>query len=122
MPFIITAVLAGLFTYILMFNLDNLIYVSGNIYKPIRAKYIRRMEKDEAAFDKTSIWNQRGAKLNQTLQKVEYTRPSEWWLLLYLPRYIIRRISAVTPNMRGIRRGRRNDSKGAEDDDAEKGL
>lgn len=80
-------VLVGLGTYIIVFNLNNIVRTVGKQYKQVRSSVMKSMREDDSP-----IWKGTGDVFYRYELKAspQTTKPSEWWILLYQLRSIQR--------------------------------
>jgi hypothetical protein len=76
---VIVAILVGLSTYILVFNLNNVVEFCGQVYSKRKLKIIEQMNKDL-----DSRWKEQGQRFTIFQPKHERHKPSEWMLGLFL--------------------------------------
>ncbi|THV54254.1 hypothetical protein BGAL_0031g00280 [Botrytis galanthina] len=94
-PFILTTILVGFVTYMIVFNLGNIVKQSGRVYEPYRLGVIKQICKkspddkesrrvDERASsldDSEPGWQKRAQKFESTFgPKRGDGEPSEWWI------------------------------------------
>ncbi|OAA73364.1 hypothetical protein ISF_00265 [Cordyceps fumosorosea ARSEF 2679] len=92
-PFIITAVLTGLVTYLAVFNLENLAQLPGRVYGSHRKRLVQQMEQDE-----DQAWKGRSGGFEEFPPSAGQRRPSEWWIMRYQMLRLLRRLrTAATP-------------------------
>lgn len=76
---VIVAVLVGLTTYLLVFNLNNIVEFCGQVYSKRKLMLVEKMQKDP---DKR--WKEEGQKFTVFQPKQENRKPSEWMLALFV--------------------------------------
>ncbi|PMD52652.1 uncharacterized protein K444DRAFT_187304 [Hyaloscypha bicolor E] len=76
---IIVATLVGLSTYLLVFNLNNVVELCSRVYRKRKLLLIELMQKD---LDKK--WKETGQKFTSFQPKQEKRKPSEWMLGLFV--------------------------------------
>ena len=72
---VIVATLVGLSTYLLVFNLNNVVELCSRVYRKRKLLLIELMQKD---LDKK--WKETGQKFTSFQPKQEKRKPSEWML------------------------------------------
>jgi hypothetical protein len=75
-PFIITAVIVGFITYIIVFNLGNIAELSRRTYHHRRKKLLEAMREDPG-------WKKRGDKFEEFRPDNDRKTQSEWWIIVY---------------------------------------
>ncbi|KAF7881095.1 uncharacterized protein EAF02_006986 [Botrytis sinoallii] len=89
-PFILTTILVGFVTYLIVFNLGNIVKQSRRVYEPLRAGVIKQICK-QSSDDKESWrrpdeseWDKRAQRFESTFgPKRGDGEPSEWWIPIY---------------------------------------
>jgi hypothetical protein len=76
---VIVATLVGLSTYLLVFNLNNVVELCSRVYRKRKLLLIELMQKD---LDKK--WKETGQKFTSFQPKQEKRKPSEWMLGLFV--------------------------------------
>ena len=75
---IYVAVIVGLVTYLIVFNLNLIVSSCARSYRRVKDRLVRKMRQDEH-----ERWRQRGADFNVFRPVHEREKPTEWLLLLY---------------------------------------
>ncbi|TEY54959.1 hypothetical protein BOTCAL_0234g00140 [Botryotinia calthae] len=92
-PFILTTVLVGFVTYMIVFNLGNIVTQSKRIYEPYRSKVIKEVSRKRPddftsrlrAKQTESKWEKRTERFESTFgPKKSDGEPSEWWIPVYV--------------------------------------
>lgn len=80
-------ILVGLGTYMIVFNLNNIVKTVSNQYKQMRSSVMESMREDESP-----PWKSTGDVFYRYELKAspQTTKPSEWWILIYHLRSIWR--------------------------------
>jgi hypothetical protein len=78
-PFIIVAMLVGLTTYFIVFNLDALVSLGWTTYSGFRRERILQMTKNETS----ESWKARGQGYNRFEPDRGNSKLSKWYILLY---------------------------------------
>lgn len=68
----------GMSTYVIVFQLNNLVYHTSSTYNPMREMIITRMKNDSREH-----WASKGKQFATLQPKHETLKPSEWWILLF---------------------------------------
>ena len=81
MPFIYVTIIIATMTYILVFNLNNVVRMSAAVYRRRRQAIIDAMLEDEGS----SNWREKGARFKsyEFRTRSDKGEPSEWLLTLY---------------------------------------
>lgn len=80
-PFILTTVIVGFVTYMIVFNLGNIVNQSKGIYEPYRSKVIKQASGKSSDDSK---WKKRTEMFESTFSpKKGDGEPSEWWIPIY---------------------------------------
>ncbi|KAF7949160.1 hypothetical protein EAE96_008328 [Botrytis aclada] len=95
-PFILTTILVGFVTYMIVFNLGNIVDQSKRIYEPFKSKVIKQARRAQqtgspstSSLPKTptefeSKWEKRTKRFESTFgPKKGDGEPSEWWIPIY---------------------------------------
>jgi hypothetical protein len=77
-PFIITAVLVGLVTYIIVFNLGNIAGLFGRKYHDRKTVVVEEMKQNGS-----KRWEDLGKKFEDFRPNTDRQTPSEWWIIVY---------------------------------------
>ncbi|PON30529.1 hypothetical protein TGAM01_v200969 [Trichoderma gamsii] len=77
-PFIITTILVGFATYIVVFNLENIVDILGKSYTGYRSRLLENMSEDH-----DSYWQSLRERFEEFPPNNEQRKPSEWWILRY---------------------------------------
>ncbi|KAF7937244.1 uncharacterized protein EAE98_001558 [Botrytis deweyae] len=88
-PFILTTILVGFVTYMIVFNLGNIVKQSTRVYEPFREGVIKQICKQSA--DDKEVWQPDESEWDKRAQRFESTfgpkrgdgEPSEWWISIY---------------------------------------
>ncbi|KAF7930093.1 hypothetical protein EAE99_004286 [Botrytis elliptica] len=81
-PFILTTILVGFVTYMIVFNLGNIVKQSRRVYEPFRAGVIKQICKQSSD---ESEWDKRAQRFESTFgPKRGDGEPSEWWISMYV--------------------------------------
>jgi hypothetical protein len=78
---IYTAIIVGLSTYLIVFNLNNLVHEISTLYNSLRSRLVDSMKAKEA---ESEFWFEMGNRFGVFKPQHEKASPSEWWLVLYL--------------------------------------
>jgi hypothetical protein len=76
-PFIITTVLVGIMTYVIVFNMMNISGILGQRYNEHRKRLLDQMQ-----IDPSKIWNTRRKRFEEFTPNIE-RKTSEWWVIAY---------------------------------------
>ena len=76
---VIVSILVGISTYLLVFNLNNVVEFCSRVYSKRKLLLIELMQKD---LDKE--WKETGQKFTSFQPKQEKRKPSEWMLVLFV--------------------------------------
>jgi hypothetical protein len=79
-PFIIAAVLTGLVTYMIVFNLNTLVSLGWATYSGLREHSIQQMKQNYFA---EQNWGKLGRRFKRFEPKHGSSKPSDWYILLY---------------------------------------
>ncbi|KAH8693491.1 hypothetical protein GQ44DRAFT_695114 [Phaeosphaeriaceae sp. PMI808] len=85
-PLIITAIIVGFVTYVIVFNLGNLAELSGRLYYNWKANLVKAMQEDSSEH-----WNELGQRFEEFRPNNDRKRPSEWRMVLYQMRMLTRK-------------------------------
>ncbi|TGO08518.1 hypothetical protein BTUL_0205g00200 [Botrytis tulipae] len=79
-PFILTTILVGFVTYMIVFNLGNVVKQWKKLYEPFRSKIIIQMGKQSEP-----MWEKQTKRFESTFGPKRADRePSEWWIPTYV--------------------------------------
>ncbi|KAF7897147.1 hypothetical protein EAF00_005375 [Botryotinia globosa] len=79
-PFILTTTLVGFVTYMIVFNLGNVVDQWKKLYEPFRSQVISQMGKQSEP-----IWEKQTKRFESTFGPQKADRePSEWWIPTYV--------------------------------------
>ncbi|KAF2184726.1 hypothetical protein K469DRAFT_578976 [Zopfia rhizophila CBS 207.26] len=85
-PLIVTAIIVGFATYVIVFNLENIAGLSGRIYHNWRANLVKVMQEDSS-----QEWKTLGQRFEEFRPNNDRKRPSEWRIVLYQMRMLMRK-------------------------------
>lgn len=77
-PFIVTTILVGCATYIVVFNLENIVDILGKSYTGYRSRLLESMSEDH-----DSYWQSLRERFEEFPLNNEQRKPSEWWIIRY---------------------------------------
>ncbi|KAM0460764.1 hypothetical protein ACHAO4_001556 [Trichoderma viride] len=77
-PFIITTILVGCATYIVVFNLENIVDIMRKSYTGYRSRLLENMSEDH-----DSYWQSLRERFEEFPPNNEQRKPSEWWIIRY---------------------------------------
>jgi hypothetical protein len=99
-PFVVTSILVGFVTYMIVFNLDNVANRGRRFYQPFKSKVVGRTVADQETSAKKdqssdsavrqketteSKWKTRAERFQSTFDpKRGEGKPSDWWILMYV--------------------------------------
>jgi hypothetical protein len=76
---IITVILVGIGTYLVVFNLNNFVGLCSRFYDRRKRGIIKLMKEDE-----DSAWREQGKRFEGARPKKERHKPSEWMIVLFI--------------------------------------
>lgn len=88
--FYLTSLLVSIFTYFVVFNLNNISRVVGVAYYKWRAKMVIGMNKETSP-----KWRKRSKQLETSLSEMHDDWSSEWWIFEYQLRQVLLKAKEV---------------------------
>ncbi|KAE9364562.1 hypothetical protein N431DRAFT_108587 [Stipitochalara longipes BDJ] len=85
---LVVVILVGLTTYLIVFNLNNLVGFCGRIYCSYKTKLIQQMKNEPG-----SGWKEKGRQFSIFRPRSEIRKPSEWIIGLFILRKLFRTFS-----------------------------
>lgn len=74
-------VIVGVITYVVVFNLNNLVQSSSNWYDNLKRPWIKRMQNP---FSSSDIWQARAENYSGFRHYRKSSKPSDWWIIWYI--------------------------------------
>jgi len=90
--FIYTIIVVGLSTYLIVFNLNNLVIQGAKSYQLLRDQLVKEMKE---AKDKKDFWSTKGKKFDVFRPQHEKAHPSEWWIMVFLFRALAVKVAQM---------------------------
>jgi hypothetical protein len=90
---IYTTIIVGLSTYLIVFNLNNLVLHVSKLYQSFRDQLIGRMKhKDDKDW---GFWSDEGARFDVFKPQHDQAHPSEWWRFIFVFYLLLKHIKSV---------------------------
>ncbi|PMD13267.1 hypothetical protein NA56DRAFT_637974 [Hyaloscypha hepaticicola] len=86
-PFVITAILVGVVTYAIVFNMDFITNKAKSWYFPRRENVVAEMRKEE----QSELWRGVGQKFEQLQPQSKSQVPTEWWIPTFVTLQVFKR-------------------------------
>ena len=90
---IFTSTIVGIFTYITVFNLGNIVQCISSLYNPVREGLIFQMKQDNK-----DSWASKAKYFAAFRPRREGQKLSEWWILLFWLYCVIQSLRSLLPS------------------------
>ncbi len=83
---IYTAIAVGISTYLIVFNLNNLVLQCSKAYSSVRSHLVAQMKSSRNG---SGFWSKKAKRFNAFKPQHEKAHPSEWWIAIFLVRTLV---------------------------------